>query len=212
MTLPVGLATVSVGCGPYVDAVGTPYAGRLVFTPSVALVHAATGAVILPGAVVAALDATGSASVVLPATDTDDLTVVGHTYTVEFDLRTNDGTRGTRAAFAFQLPQAAPTVDLDLLAPTESGTGVSVALPAVLSVAGLSGTVDGAALLAALGAATDADLDALAAAVALLAPKASPALTGTVTVPTAAPGDNTTKAASTAFVTAALATLDGGTP
>lgn len=218
MSLPVGLATVSVGCGPYVDAVGTPYAGRLVFTPSVALVHAATGAVILPGAVVAVLDATGSASVVLPATDTDDLTVVGHTYTVEFDLRTNDGTRGTRAAFAFQLPQAAPTVDLDLLAPTETGSGVSVALPAVLSVAGLSGTVDGAALLAALGAATDAEVAAavaalastvatdaeLAAAVALLAPKASPTLTGTVTVPTAAPGDNTTKAASTAFVGAAL--------
>jgi hypothetical protein len=37
------------------------------------------------------------------------------------------------------------------------------------------------------------------------APVASPALTGTPTVPTATPGDNTTKAASTAFVTNAVA-------
>ena len=43
------------------------------------------------------------------------------------------------------------------------------------------------------------------AALALKAPLASPALTGTPTVPTAAPATNTTQAASTAFVTAAAA-------
>lgn len=43
------------------------------------------------------------------------------------------------------------------------------------------------------------------AAAALKAPLASPALTGTPTVPTAAPGTNTTQAASTAFTTAAVA-------
>jgi hypothetical protein len=43
------------------------------------------------------------------------------------------------------------------------------------------------------------------AAEALLAPKASPTFTGTVTVPTPTAGDNTTKAASTAFVTTAVA-------
>lgn len=42
-------------------------------------------------------------------------------------------------------------------------------------------------------------------ALALKAPLASPALTGTPTVPTAAGGTNTTQAASTAFVTAAVA-------
>lgn len=42
------------------------------------------------------------------------------------------------------------------------------------------------------------------AAEALLAPLASPALTGTPTVPTAAPGTNTTQAASTAYSTAAI--------
>ena len=42
------------------------------------------------------------------------------------------------------------------------------------------------------------------AALDLKAPLASPALTGTPTVPTAAPGTDTTQAASTAFVTAAV--------
>ena len=44
----------------------------------------------------------------------------------------------------------------------------------------------------------------------LKANSASPALTGTPTVPTAAPGTNTTQAASTAFVTAAVAEVEGG--
>lgn len=47
-------------------------------------------------------------------------------------------------------------------------------------------------------------------ALALKAPLASPALTGTPTVPTAAPGTNTTQVASTAFVTAAVAAGGGG--
>jgi len=50
-----------------------------------------------------------------------------------------------------------------------------------------------------------ADASNWAAADALLAPLASPALTGNPTVPTATPGDNDTSAASTAFVTAAIA-------
>jgi hypothetical protein len=45
------------------------------------------------------------------------------------------------------------------------------------------------------------------AAEALLAPKVSPAFTGTPTAPTAAPGTNTTQVATTAFTTAATATL-----
>lgn len=47
----------------------------------------------------------------------------------------------------------------------------------------------------------------IAAAASTYAPLASPALTGTPTVPTAAPGTNTTQAASTAFVTAAVAAI-----
>lgn len=53
---------------------------------------------------------------------------------------------------------------------------------------------------------------ALAAVVALLAPKASPALTGTPTAPTAAPSTNTTQLATTAFVQAAITALVNGAP
>lgn len=57
-----------------------------------------------------------------------------------------------------------------------------------------------------------ADIQGLTAALALLAPLASPALTGVPTVPTAAGGTNTTQAASTAFVKAAIDALIGDAP
>lgn len=52
----------------------------------------------------------------------------------------------------------------------------------------------------------------LAAALALLAPLASPALTGTPTAPTASGGTNTTQIATTAFVKAAVDALISGAP
>lgn len=48
------------------------------------------------------------------------------------------------------------------------------------------------------------------AALALKAPLVSPGLTGTPTTPTAASGTNSTQIASTAFVTAAIAAISGG--
>lgn len=57
----------------------------------------------------------------------------------------------------------------------------------------------------------DADTT-LTNALALKAPLASPALTGTPTAPTATPGTNTTQLATTAFVAAALAALINGSP
>lgn len=71
---------------------------------------------------------------------------------------------------------------------------------------------------ASLGAATQvhthaqADIAGLAAALALLAPLLSPALTGTPTAPTAAPGTNTTQLATTAYVVTALAGLVNSSP
>lgn len=53
------------------------------------------------------------------------------------------------------------------------------------------------------------DVTGLQSALDAKAPLASPALTGTPTVPTASPGTNTTQAASTAFVTAAVAAVPG---
>ena len=51
-----------------------------------------------------------------------------------------------------------------------------------------------------------------AAAIALLAPLASPAFTGTPTGPTATTGDNSTKLATTAFVANAIDALKGAAP
>ena len=56
------------------------------------------------------------------------------------------------------------------------------------------------------------DIAANVAAIALKAPLASPALSGTPTTPTAGAGTNTTQIASTAFVATVVATIDGGTP
>lgn len=57
---------------------------------------------------------------------------------------------------------------------------------------------------------TSASLYASASGLALKANLASPAFTGTPTVPTAAPGTNTVQAASTEFVTAAIEAIPGG--
>ena len=54
------------------------------------------------------------------------------------------------------------------------------------------------------------DVTGLSTALALLAPVASPAFTGVPTVPTAAPGTNTTQAASTSFVTSAVVAATAG--
>jgi hypothetical protein len=59
---------------------------------------------------------------------------------------------------------------------------------------------------------TQSQITGLVAALALLAPLASPALTGTPTAPTAAGGTNTTQVATTAFVKAAIDALIGGAP
>jgi len=59
---------------------------------------------------------------------------------------------------------------------------------------------------------SQAQITGLVAALALLAPLASPALTGTPTAPTATTGTNTTQVATTAFVKAAIDALIGGAP
>jgi hypothetical protein len=57
------------------------------------------------------------------------------------------------------------------------------------------------------GTELDDEFDAISVAIATKANSASPEFTGTPTVPTATAGNNTTQAASTAFVQAALAAL-----
>mgnify|MGYP000081267811 CR=1 FL=1 len=78
-----------------------------------------------------------------------------------------------------------------------SGSGATMTVQSLAGVAfGTAATTDATAYAAA------SDLD-------LKAPLASPALTGVPTMPTAAPGTDTTQGATTAFVTAAVAASSG---
>jgi hypothetical protein len=96
-----------------------------------------------------------------------------------------------QATYSFYQTGTEPSGGLQFTFP-----GATVALPS-----GSTGTTQGSG-----DNTTDVATDAFVhAAVASLAPLASPALTGTPTVPTATAGTNTTQAASTAFVATATA-------
>lgn len=152
MTLPVGLPLVTVTGGPYNDYLGVPYSGTIQVTPSIPrVVWAATGAVLLNGSVTFTADAAGAFSFVLPACDAAGLTVQNFTYTIRFNLQSASGEAQPILPIIVQLLEAAPTVDLDLLETIVTSTGISVGLPSVVSVAGLSGVVTISALQAALG-------------------------------------------------------------
>lgn len=95
-----------------------------------------------------------------------------------------------------------------------SGTTLTRATVLVSKISGSVGTtkitLDGSATVRFVLAAED--VNDLAAAVALLAPLASPIFTGTPVGPTASSGTNTTQLASTAFVHGAVADLINASP
>lgn len=93
---------------------------------------------------------------------------------------------------------------------TTAEVDTAVAVP-VAAIAAHSARVDNphGVTAAQVGAYTTAQVDT---ALALLAPKASPAFTGTPTAPTPATSDVSTKVANTAFVDARIAQLVGGAP
>lgn len=97
-------------------------------------------------------------------------------------------------------------------APLVSGTDIktinnlSLLGPGNINIAA-GGTIDAAPTN---GSSNAVSSDGVFDALALKAPLASPALTGTPTAPTAAPGTNTTQVATTAFVAAAVAAGGGG--
>ena len=154
MALPVGVLTAVVRFGPMIDDQGVPFAGKVTFTASRPKVWAVTGTPIMPRALTVTLDETGQGEIVLPATDQDGFTdgagnaVKDWTYRVQIDL----AGRGSDTR-SFQVPTAGQpdvVMDLDLLTPVPSSTGVVVAQPSVLNVAGLTGGVTASALAAAL--------------------------------------------------------------
>lgn len=130
MSLPLGLSTVTVTCGPYTDATGAPYAGTVTFEPSTPVVWTATGQVVLEGVVSVTLGGTGAGQVTLPASDAAGLSPAGFTYRVSFNLTAPDGERtGVRYPFSIQLPLAAPSVVLDRLSPLPTTAGSTVSVP-----------------------------------------------------------------------------------
>ncbi len=156
MSLPSGCPTVTVTCGPLTDAEGGPCTGSAVVTPSTPVVWTATGQILHDGPIYHALDAAGTCTVVLPATDAAGLTVQGFTYTFGFVAHAVSGAVVDVLPVTVQLPHAAPAVTLGLLAHVETSTGIVVALPTVLSVAGLSGSISTGALATAMGLGTAA--------------------------------------------------------
>jgi len=102
--------------------------------------------------------------------------------------------------------QAALDLKAPLASPTFTGT---VTTP--LSTAGYVKT-NASGVLSSSAAVAQDDVTGLTSDLALKAPLASPALTGTPTAPTATAGTNTTQIATTAFVTGAVADLIASAP
>lgn len=93
--------------GTYELPNGTADTGRVHITPTVDTILDATGNVILGGAFSITLDAAGSFSVTLPATDDVRLNPTGFGYTLLPALGS-----GTRASTSFSLPASPATVDM----------------------------------------------------------------------------------------------------
>ena len=96
-------------------------------------------------------------------------------------------------------------------------TAITTAVAAIQAELGLIPSAAFASVAARLDAitaaatATDGAVSALTTTVADKAPLASPALTGNPTAPTQAPGNNSTRIATTAFVETRVSTIRGGT-
>lgn len=153
--LPPAIITALVRFGPFLDDTGVPFVGSVVFTASRPRVWETTGTPVLPRGLVVQLDETGSGEIRLPATDQPGFTdgignaVTNWTYKAEVRL---SGREDEVRSFALPTDgQTGAVIDLDLLTPVPSSTGVIVALPAVYSVAGESGAVSAQTLAERVG-------------------------------------------------------------
>lgn len=126
MALTPNLSTVTVG-GQYVDVAGNPIAGQVRFTPRAVLIDGVADQVIIPRTVTVDLDATGTFTVVLPATDDNDLSPVNWTYSVE------EAFSGGRT-FDIQLAASPSSQNLADKVPVVSSTGDEVSTYVLLSV------------------------------------------------------------------------------
>jgi hypothetical protein len=72
MALPTSLSTATI-TGTYVDLLGNPVRGSLVFVPQTILKEVAENIIIMPVAIVKTFDVTGSFSITLPVTNDSDV-------------------------------------------------------------------------------------------------------------------------------------------
>lgn len=110
MALPSNLTTVTV-TGRYIDHNGSPVRGSVTFDTDYYVLDAGESVVVIEAPITANLDATGSFSVDLIATDDPDMTPTGWTWTL---------TPNFQGAFPleFSLPASlAPTTDITVLSP-----------------------------------------------------------------------------------------------
>lgn len=119
MSLPADISTCALTFGPYTDATGAPlFAGMVgLLTPSTAVLDRATGAVISAVPVKVTLDATGSATVVLPTTSQTTTSPPSWTYAMAWQVSRFDYSPGNKT---FVLPSTG-TVDYDALVLSASG-------------------------------------------------------------------------------------------
>lgn len=125
MALTPNLSTVTVG-GQYVDVAGNPIAGQVRFTPRTVLVDGVANQIVIPATITVDLDATGTFTVILPATNDADLSPVNWTYRVE------EAFSGGRT-FDIQLAAAPSSQNLADKVPVVSSTGDEVSLYVLLS-------------------------------------------------------------------------------
>lgn len=109
MALPGNLTTVTV-TGRYIDASGAAVRGSVTFTLDTPLLNAGASTYIIETEYTVTLDATGSFSVALPATNDVDVTPTGWTWTLTPNFDGAD-------PITFALPTNLTTVDITTLSP-----------------------------------------------------------------------------------------------
>lgn len=115
MALPVNLSLVTV-TGTYIDITGDPIAGQVKFTPRAVLRNVTSNVILVNSTIVVTLDANGSFSQQLVATDDPDASPVDFTYFVE------EAFVGGRT-FDILLPASVATVDLADVSPAVADDG-----------------------------------------------------------------------------------------
>lgn len=100
MALPVDLTTIIV-TDTYEDLSGNPLSGTIEFSPSVQVTDATDNIVFGPEPIVAALDAEGTFSQVLPCTDNADLSPAGWEWVIVISV---EGSGYTTQPFSAAFP------------------------------------------------------------------------------------------------------------